>query len=213
MHHNPPADSIPISALQHYLFCPRQCALIHLEQLWTENVYTAEGRQLHEKAHSNASESRGDCKTVSGLLLCSRALGLTGQADIVEFHRHGNVWQPYPVEYKRGRPKSMAADRIQLCAQALCLEEMLRVTIPEGALFYGKTRRRQVVALDDALRDETRATILAVQDLLNKGLTPAPPPLEIANNICPACSLSDACLPLAPQTSAASYLQSVLESI
>ena len=107
----------------------------------------------------------------------------------------------------------MAADRIQLCAQALCLEEMLRVSIPEGALFYGKTRRRQVVALDDTLRDETRATILAVQDLLNKGLTPAPPPLEIANNICPACSLSDACLPLAPQTSAASYLQSVLESI
>ena len=131
----------------------------------------------------------------------------------MEFHRHGNVWQPYPVEYKRGRPKSMAADRIQLCAQALCLEEMLHVSISEGALFYGKTRRRQVVELTDALREETRTTIGAVQDLLNKGLTPPPPSLEIANTICPACSLCDVCLPLAPQTSAARYLQSVLESI
>ncbi len=211
--HHPPADFIPISALQHYLYCPRQCALIHLEQLWTENVYTAEGRHLHEKAHSNKSETRGDCKTVSGLLLCSHTLGLTGQADVVEFHRLGKTWQPYPVEYKRGRPKSIAADRIQLCAQALCLEEMLHASIPEGALFYGKTRRRQVVALNDALRDETRVTILAVQDLLDKGVTPPPPPIEIANNICPACSLCDVCLPLAPQISAASYLQSVLESI
>ena len=210
---HPPADSIPISALQHYLYCPRQCALIHLEQIWTENVYTAEGRQLHEKAHSNASESRGDCKTVSGLLLCSRALGLTGQADVVEFHRHGNVWQPDPVEYKRGRPKSMAADRIQLCAQALCLEEMLNTSILEGALFYGKTRRRQVVQIDAALREETRTTILAVHALLSQGATPPPPPLETANNICPACSLSAACMPLAPQKSAARYLQSVLEGI
>ena len=213
MHRYPPADSIPISALQHYLYCPRQCALIHLEQIWTENVYTAEGRQLHEKAHSNESESRGDCKTVAGLLLSSRALGLTGQADVVEFHRTASGWQPYPVEFKRGRPKSMAADRIQLCAQAMCLEEMLNTSITQGALFYGKTRRRQVVEFCDTLRAETRATILAVHDLMRQGATPPPPPLETANNICPACSLNADCMPLAPQKSAARYLQSVVEGI
>ena len=208
-----PADSIPISALQHDLYCPRQCALIHLEQLWTENVFTAEGRQLHEKAHSNTAESRGDCKTVSGLLLCSHFYGLTGQADVVEFHRSDGCWLPYPVEYKRGRPKSIAADRIQLCAQALCLEEMLHVGISEGALFYGKTRRRQAVPLDEALREETRKTICAVHALLRSGSTPPPPSLEIANAICPSCSLSDACMPLAPRKSAARYLQSILESV
>lgn len=208
---SPPTDPIPISALQHYLYCPRQCALIHLEQLWTENVYTAEGRRLHEKAHGNATESRGDCKTVTGLLLCSHALGLTGQADVVEFHRRDGRLQPYPVEYKRGRPKSNDADRIQLCAQALCLEEMLDVVIPEGALFYGKTRRRQVVSFDDALREKTRETAEAVHALLRQGATPPPPPLEIANALCPSCSLCDACMPLAPRKSAAAYLQSVLE--
>ncbi len=211
MHHRPPPDPIPISALQHYLYCPRQCALIHLEQLWTENVYTAEGRQLHEKAHDAASESRGDRKTVSGLLLHSQTLGLTGQADVVEFHRRDGSWQPYPVEYKRGRPKSHDADRIQLCAQALCLEEMLHVAIPEGALFYGKTRRRQVVSLDEALREQTRCTVEAVHTLMRQGMTPPPPPLETINAICPACSLRDACLPLVPRKSAARYLLSVLE--
>lgn len=211
MQHHPAADPIPISALQHYLYCPRQCALIHLEQLWTENVYTAEGRRLHEKAHGNATERRGDCKTVTGLPLCSQELGLIGQADVVEFHRRDGRWQPYPVEYKRGRPKSIDADRIQLCAQALCLEEMLAVAIAEGALFYGKTRRRQVVAMDAALRDATRDTARAVHDLLRQGKTPPPPPLERANAICPACSLLDACMPLAPRKSAAAYLRSVLE--
>ena len=213
MHHLPPPDPIPISALQHYLYCPRQCALIHLEQLWTENVYTAEGRQLHEKAHGGATESRGDCKTVTGLRLCSQALGLTGQADVVEFHRRDGRWQPYPVEYKRGRPKSHDADRIQLCAQALCLEEMLDVAIAEGALFYGKTRRRQVVSLDEALREATCKTVEAVHNLMRQGATPPPPPLETANAICPACSLRDACMPLAPRKSAARYLQSVLEGV
>lgn len=208
-----PAEFIPISALQHYLFCPRQCALIHLEQLWTENVYTAEGRQLHEKAHGNAAESRGDCKTVTGLRFCSHALGLTGQADVVEFHRRDGRWLPYPVEYKRGRPKSTNADRIQLCAQALCLEEMLCVSIAEGALFYGKTRRRQVVPLDAALREKTRDTVAAVRLLLQQGATPPPPPLEIVNQICDACSLRDACMPLAPRTSARDYLKSVLEGV
>lgn len=211
MPNTPPDAPIPISALQHYLYCPRQCALIHLEQTWTENVYTAEGRHLHEKAHSNVAESRGDCKTVTGLPLRSHALGLTGQADVVEFHRSGGRWHPYPVEYKRGRPKSIDADRIQLCAQALCLEEMLHVSIPEGALFYGKTRRRQVVPLDEALRSQTQNTAEAVHELLRQGVTPPPPPLERANDICPSCSLRDACMPLALRKSAAGYLRSILE--
>lgn len=211
MHHLPPPDPIPISALQHYLYCPRQCALIHLEQLWTENVYTAEGRQLHDKAHDAATESRGDRKIVAGLLLHSKSLGLTGQADVVEFHRRVGSWQPYPVEYKRGRPKSHDADRLQLCAQALCLEEMLHVAIPEGALFYCKTRRRQVVSLDEALREETHRTVEAVHALMRQGKTPPPPPLETANAICPACSLRDACMPLLSRKSAARYVQSVLE--
>lgn len=207
----PPAEPIPISALQHYLYCPRQCALIHLEQLWAENLYTAEGRRLHEKAHGNTAESRRECKTVTGLQLCSRALGLVGQADMVEFHRRGGRWHPYPVEYKRGRPKSLDADRIQLCAQALCLEEMLDVAIPEGALFYGKTRRRQVVSLDESLRAQTRAAAAAVHELLRLGATPPPPPLEKANDLCPACSLRDVCLPLVPRKSAAGYLRSIVE--
>lgn len=202
-------EYIPISALQHYLYCPRQCALIHLERIWTENVFTAEGRQIHERAHGNASEKRGDCKTVTGLLLHSTTLGLTGQADVVEFHRQDGLWQAYPVEYKRGRPKSGDADRVQLCAQALCLEEMLEGDIPEGALFYGKTRRRCVVAFDAALRERTVATVRAVQALLLQGDTPPPPPLEVINSICPDCSLRDDCLPLAPRVSARHYLHTI----
>lgn len=129
------ADLMPISALQHYLFCPRQCALIHLEQIWAENLYTAEGRLLHEKADSGKTEVRGDVKSVTGLLVRSLELGVTGKADVVEFHRREGIWHPFPVEYKRGRPKSHDADKIQLCAQALCLEEMLGLPVPEGALF------------------------------------------------------------------------------
>lgn len=208
---HPPADAVPISALQHYLYCPRQCALIHLEQVWAENVYTAEGRRLHEKAHSSASERRGNCKTVSGLLLRSHALGLAGQADVVEFLLRDGRRQPYPVEYKRGRPKASDADRVQLCAQALCLEEMLSVSIAEGALFYGKTRRRQVVAMDEALREKTRRTARAVHDLIAAGRTP--PPQGMTDKLCGACSLCETCMPLAPRKSAARYVRSVLENL
>ena len=204
-------EYIPISALQHYLYCPRQCALIHVEQLWTENVYTAEGRQLHEKAHSISQETRGDIKTVTGLLLCSSTLGLAGQADVVEFHRREGKWWAYPVEYKRGRPKTTDADRVQLCAQALCLEEMLGYAIPEGALYYGKTRRRQTVILDAALRDRAQKTVTAVRNILEQCVLPPPPPLVIANKLCPACSLFDAWMPLA-RASASCYLRSLLET-
>lgn len=146
------ADLIPISALQHWAFCPRQCGLIHLEGLWAENRLTAEGKVLHDQAHNGAGESRGRLRIERGLALRSLSLGLTGKADVVEFHREAWGWQPFPVEYKRGRPKSHDADRLQLCAQAVCLEEMLQVAVPHGALFYGATRRRQEVDFDERLR-------------------------------------------------------------
>lgn len=204
-----PEDSfIPISALQHYLYCPRQCALIHLDQIWTENAFTAEGRVLHERAHSGRTETRGDVKSATGLLLCSRELGLSGKADVVEFHRKEGVWRPYPVEYKRGRPKTHSADKVQLCAQALCLEEMLGLPIPEGALFYGKTRRRQMVSFDEALRGEVRQVALATHELLRREITPPP----AADERCTACSLLEDCLPKAVgRRSASRYLESLRE--
>ena len=128
------ADFIPISALQHYLYCPRQCALIHLDRAWEENVFTAQGRLMHENAHAAGTESRKNIRTATALILGSERLGIGGVADIVEFHRINGHWQPYPVEYKRGRPKKSDADRVQLCAQAMCLEEMRQTTITEGAL-------------------------------------------------------------------------------
>ena len=202
-----------LSALQHYLYCPRQCALIYVEQIWMENEHTAEGRQLHKTAHTSTVAMRGDCKTVTGLWLQSEALGLVGQADVVEFYRQDGVWRPYPVEYKRGRPKSIDADRVQLCAQALCLEEMLGQDIPEGALFYGKTKRRTVVSLDERLRKRTMATIEDVRNLLLSGVTPPPPGKEQIDSICPNCSLLTECMPLASNNSAVRYLQSIVENV
>lgn len=198
-------ELIPISALQHYLFCPRQCALIHLDQVWTENVFTAEGRLLHERADSGKSVSRGEIKTVTGLLLSSRELGLSGKADVVEFHRKGELWRPFPVEYKRGRPKKHGADKVQLCAQALCLEEMLGLSVPEGALFYGATRRRQSINFDDSLRNLTIQTARDVHDLLQAGRLPAPRQGET----CAACSLAGACLPCLNRGRAAAFLDSL----
>ncbi len=204
-------ESIPISALQHYLYCPRQCALIHLEHVWVENVYTVEGRQMHDKAHLGIVEHRGDCRIATGLLLRSEALGLTGQADVVEFFRQDGCWQPYPVEYKLGRPKSMDADCVQLCAQALCLEEMLGKRIPEGALFYGKTRRRVIVIFDSELRERTVITVDAVRTLLQQRKTPPPPSKEQIKILCSACSLRDDCMPMVSRSSATRYLQAILE--
>ena len=143
-------DLLPLSALQHLYFCERQCALIHVEQVWLENRFTAEGRIMHERVDTGKSEMRGGVRTSFAVSLRSLRLGLVGKADVVEFHRRQSpdgrsAWQPFPVEYKRGRPKKDNCDKIQLCAQALCLEEMLNLRIECGALFYGKTRRRQDV--------------------------------------------------------------------
>ena len=154
-------EPIALSALQHFLFCPRQCALIHVERQWAENRFTAEGRVLHERADLGGSSSRSGVRTVRSMPLRCRRLGIGGVADVVELHDGGR--RPYPVEYKRGRPKAHRADEVQLCAQAVCLEEMSGTTIPEGALFYGQTRRRVVVRFDKALRALTAATAEAAR--------------------------------------------------
>jgi len=187
---SPPA--IPLSALQHFLYCPRQCALIHLEQVWAENRFTAEGRAMHERAHDGPDDSRPGVRVTRGLPLQGESLGLVGQADIVEFHANGSV---LPVEYKRGKPKAHRADEVQLCAQALCLEEMLGKeagAISTGHLFYGRTRRRKVVALDGDLRALTRETIAGARTLLEGSETPG---ADYVAERCDACSLLDLCKP------------------
>lgn len=179
-------EAIPLSALQHWRVCPRQCALIHIAGVWEENRLTAEGRLLHERVHQAGDEIRGGVRTVRGLTLVSKRLGLVGQADAVEF-RPGAP--PFPVEYKRGRPKKDSADALQLCAQAICLEEMLGVSIPAGAIFYGATRRRQDVAFTSDLRAEVEAAVTAIRALLLRGEIPPP----IPNDRCRGCSLAAYC--------------------
>lgn len=186
---------LPISALQHFVVCPRQCALIHLEQSWLESALTAEGRVLHERVDRGEQHSHSGCRLACGLPLRSLSLGLTGKADLVEFHREGKGRaareRPFPVEYKRGRPKRGDEDRLQLCAQALCLEEMLGSEIPAGALFYGQSRRRSDVAFDAALRQRTIETAAALHALIAEGRTPPPPPKAPCRN----CSLESLCRP------------------
>lgn len=183
-----PSDDIPLSALQHWLFCPRQYALIHVERLWAENRFTAEGRVLHERADSGRPETRPGIRTLRGVEIRSDRHGLSGVADVVEL-RGG---RPYPVEYKRGQPKSHRADEVQLCAQALCLEEMFDCDIPEGALFYGKPRRRSLVQIDADLRALTLETARAVRDCRASGKLPVPV-YDPAR--CDRCSLRDPCRP------------------
>ncbi len=185
-------DFIPLSALQHYLFCPRQCALIHVERLWAENQQTAEGRLLHARTDAPLAEQRHGVRTVTAMPLREPTLGLWGIADVVEFHATSKGYIPYPVEYKRGRPKSHRADEVQLCAQALCLEDMLGHQIEEGALYYGTTRRRQVVNFDQGLRQLMIDTCHAVHTLMKTGRTPQ---ATYEPRRCDACSLIDLCLP------------------
>jgi len=199
-------DLLPISALQHMEFCPRQCALIHIERMWSENRLTAQGRIMHDKVHDSPGESRGDVYIARGLRLRSLTLGLTGQADVVEFHLAGagdeakrcaeltgrpGRWVPFPVEYKRGKPKRGDCDKVQLCAQAICLEEMLGVSIERGALFYGKTRRRLEVEFDAALRAATGSAARRVHEMFAAGVTPPPN----RTPACKSCSMEAACLP------------------
>ncbi len=194
---------LPISALQHFVFCPRQCALIHIEQVWSENRFTVEGHHLHEKVHERGHESRGDVRIETGLSLRSLELGLFGMADVVEMHRQDDgSCQPFPIEYKRGKPKKDASDTVQLCAEAMCLEEMLDCHIAAGALFYGKTRRRKAVSFDDALRQLTVETARQLHDLIDAENTP--PPLNEPK--CQICSLKYLFMPFSGCLSFAEYL-------
>ena len=187
-------EYLSLSALQHILFCKRQCALIHIEQLWVENRFTAEGRIMHERVDRGDQVNRDQVRIEYSLPLKSRALGITGKADVVEFHLNEGLekfWIPFPVEYKRGKPKKNLSDKVQLCAQALCLEEMLNVKVETGALFYGKTRRRLDVVFDENLRDFTMKTSEELHGMISSGITP-PPHYE---KKCDTCSFLNLCLP------------------
>lgn len=203
------AESLPISALQHFLYCPRQCALIHLEQQWSENLFTAEGRLLHERVDEPAHARRGNIRCVTALEVSYPEMGIHGVADVVEFHRTDEGERPYPVEYKRGKPKAHRADEVQLCAQAMCLEAMFGHTVPEGALFYGRTRRRKTVAMDAELRALTRTAADGLKSLWQSQRTP---PAKYDRKRCSACSLLDICQPqwLGRATSVRSWLQNQL---
>ncbi len=217
-------DLLSISALQHLMVCPRQCALIYLEQAWDENLYTAEGQVVHQRVHSGTGESRGEVRIARALRLVSRKLGLAGQADVVEFHRipsdaaRGSdvialpgcrgLWRPYPVEYKRGRPKDHLADEVQLCAQALCLEEMLDVHIDKGVLFYAAVKKRVEVIFHQALRDKTVEAVDRLHRLLESGTTP---PAQYNSRKCDRCSLQSLCQPqLSQRPSVVRYLKNIL---
>lgn len=185
-------DFIQLSALQHFVFCPRQCALSYIEQIWEENLLTAEGGIMHNRAHKEESEMRDGVRIERGMPLRSEKLGLNGKADVVEFRRDGQGQRaPFPVEYKHGKPKENNCDKIQLCAQALCLEEMLNIHIPAGAIFYGKTRHRLDVIFDDSLRKETEETARRAHEFIKAGKTPRP----VYTKKCGSCSLVSVCMP------------------
>lgn len=200
---------VPISALQHLLFCERQCALIHLERLWEENRFTVEGRILHERVERGGQESRGKIRNEYSVPLKSLRLGIAGIVDVVEFHWDGKIWKPFPVEHKRGKPKKDHCDEVQLCAQALCLEEMLKVRIETGALYYGKTRHRKNIEFNKVLRDKTENTALRVHELFKFRVTP---PAEYGKK-CQSCSLYELCLPKSKTRyrSAINYLNRMIE--
>jgi len=193
-------DLLPISALQHYVFCPRQWGLIHLEQVWSENRLTAEGKILHDKTHSAEAENRPDIRIVRGLRLHSFRLGLTGQCDVVEFRKSANgvklenaegLWMPVPVEYKRGSPKIDACDEVQICAQATCLEEMLKTNIESGFIFYGRPRRREQIDFTDTLRMQTELIVEELHKLTAERVTPK----AKYEKKCKSCSLFEVCMP------------------
>jgi CRISPR-associated exonuclease Cas4 len=206
-------DLLPLSGLQHLLFCERQWGLIHIEQQWAENRLTAEGRVLHERAHEGGGETRPGIRIARGVRLRSLRLGLSGQADVVEFHRSGTgvalpdaegQWRPFPVEYKRGKPKRDAYDEVQLCAQAFCLEEMFGGEVRGGALYYGEPRRRTEVPFTEELRALTEALTRRMHELYAAGRTPS----ALYEPKCDSCSLIAICMPrvLAKPPAVARYL-------
>ena len=214
----PEEDWLQLSGLQHFAFCRRQWALIHIEDLWAENFRTADGRLMHEHVHDQEfRESRGDCLIVRGLAIHSKKLGISGQCDVVEFHKDSagiplqnreGLWLPYPVEYKRGKPKEHSADELQLCAQAMCLEQMLCCSVPEGALYYGEPRRRTVVSFTCQLRRQVQSSLSEMHELYQRRHTPKVKPSKACN----ACSLKELCLPkLMSRKKVADYLTAAME--
>lgn len=210
--------TLQLSGLQHFAFCRRQWALIHIEQLWRENLRTVEGQLLHRRAHDESQrERRENLLILRGLAIQSSTLDVSGVCDVVEFHAspqgvpiHGEegLWLPYPIEYKRGKPKTNQADELQLCAQAMCLEEMLCCSIQEGALFYGETKRRTVVSFDSALREQVVSLLQEMHQLYRRGYTPKCKPTKSCN----ACSLKELCLPkLMKKQNVSAYLRSAME--
>jgi CRISPR-associated exonuclease Cas4 len=199
-------DLLPLSGLQHMEFCERRWALVQIENIWEDNRFTAEGNVLHEKAHSSQVESRPGVLIRRTVPLHSFVLGLSGQADIVEFYPVGAAesgvivkgkkgrWRPYPVEYKRSRDKKGSfAYRVQLCAQAICLEEMLGIGVLEGAVFDGEAKRRQTIEFDAGLREQVAMTAARMHHLFQSRLTPPP----IVKKACESCSLVEPCFPSA----------------
>jgi CRISPR-associated exonuclease Cas4 len=212
---------LPLSGLQHMAFCERQWALIHIEQQWEENSLTADGRVLHDHVHDTGSESRKTLIIVRGMPIQNLRLGISGQADAIEFRATTTAdpsgvtlpdkpgrWSPLPVEYKRGKPKKQICDLVQVCAQALCLEEMFAITIPEAALFYATPRRRQPVPLTPQLRTQTENLCARMQLLYQRRQTP--PPLYTRG--CESCSLKNICMPrtLATPPDVHAYLASAI---
>jgi len=179
---------VPISALQHFIYCPRQCGLIHVAQVWSENLHTQKGRREHDRVDVPENEIKAGMRIERALPVWAEGLGLSGKCDVVEFHAGGEV---YPVEYKHGPRKQGLHDDVQLCAQAMCLEEMLGVAIAEGAIYHVKSRRRRKVAFDDALRDKVRQTAQAVRDMIENQRVQEP----VFGKHCEQCSLQDICLP------------------
>lgn len=202
-------DPIPLSALQHAVYCLRQAALIHLERLWVENRFTAEGRVVHASTDEPGARKRGAIRRVTALPISCRRLKVAGVADLVEFRAGGGRETPYPVEFKRGSPKVHRADEVQLCAQGLCLEEMTGQPVPEGALFYAEIRRRVVVTFDSDLRRLTEDTAAALRQVFETGNTP---PAEYVHAKCRACSLTDVCLPKAGTRSVRAWRERAIVS-
>lgn len=197
-------DFLPLSGLQHVVYCERRFALVHVEHLWAENKETVDGQHVHEKTHEASSENRLDLRVARGLWLRSHCLGLSGKADIVEFRRIDAViesgielpqcegrWTVFPVEYKRGVLRHEPAYAVQLCAQAIALEEMLGASISTGAIYYGKSHRREDIAFTDDLRLATKAAARRIHEIVQSGSTPIPVP----GPKCTQCSMKDLCLP------------------
>jgi len=211
-------EYLQLSGLQHFKFCRRQWALIHIEHQWAENYRTIDGAILHQNAHDTQfRESRGDTVITRGVSVYSSRLGVSGQCDVLEYHRGSTgiplggkdgLWQPYPVEYKRGSPREDTGDTLQLCGQAMCLEGMLCCEIPEGALYYGEIRRRVRVAFTQELRSQVCSLLEEMHQLYRRGYTPKVKPTKSCN----ACSMKELCLPrLMKSRSVSAYLKDALE--